>query len=230
MSPAVVQEQGAVTQSCSADMLLCRLPKLSDLLLSLPGGDDDNHDESGAARNTLHNNLLLLGLARLQPAALCSLYIDVVDSWVDNSSAWSTLGKMTQLAALYVDFKKNLQEAVTMQHLSALEPLGSSLQSLVLLTSRDRPQADQEQQQQQQYSFLQALTCLTALSIPVESAAALEKGISRSISGLTRLAVLSFDLTYSRGWLRGTDGSIPLGNGICNALAQLTGLTALQVS
>jgi hypothetical protein len=112
----------------------CRLPKLSGLSLTLPGVHGDV-DEADLATNQNNNNLLLLGLARMQLTGLRTLHIAAEQGWVDNSSAWSALGRMTQLTELLVRVSQLFSDAITVQHLSALQPLGSSLQSLVIHTA-----------------------------------------------------------------------------------------------
>jgi hypothetical protein len=202
--------------------------KLSGLELLLPE-DADHSGADDAAPDSLHNNLLLLGLAHLQHTALRTLYITVRQGWADNSTAWSALGMMTQLTALTVDIKEQLQTAVTLQHLSALLPLGSCLQSLEIKTANAA--SAEVQQRQQQYGFLQGLTCLTSLSIPVASEEALEEDISSSIAGLTKLAYLSLDAWSVNGGLEGgAAGGMQLGHSLCSALAHLTALTYLKVT
>jgi hypothetical protein len=133
-----------------------------------------------------------------------------------------------QLTALTVKFSEQLHTAVTLQHLSALQPLGSCLQSLKIKTATVDPAA--VQQRQQQYSFLQGLTCLTSLSVPVASED-LEEGISSSIAGLTKLAVMCLDSWSVNGGLAGgAAGGMQLGHGFSSALAHLTALTIFEVS
>jgi hypothetical protein len=218
----------------------CRFPKLRELYLTLPSADDDPYDDEddddegdAASTQQQHNNLLLLGLARMQRILPALRYLQIKEqSWVDNSSGWSTLGKMTQLTALVLDLQQHLHDAVTLEHLSALEPLGSSLKSFAISTATvDKLDGDhQQQQQQQQYDFLRHLTGLSHLCLPVASGDALEDSISSSIAGLTQLSYLSLDAWCVHGGLvGGAAGGIQLGDRICSALAQLTGLAHLKV-
>jgi hypothetical protein len=123
----------------------CRFQKSHKLFLRLPSADgddgenegsEDDSDEGDAGLTQQHNNLLLLGLARLQHTmpALRTLHI-TTQSWVDNSAAWSILGRMTHLTALHMEMQQHLYDAVTLEHLSALEPLSSSLKALFSTTA-----------------------------------------------------------------------------------------------
>jgi hypothetical protein len=76
----------------STPRFACRLPKLSGLELLLPVDAGDSAADDAAA-DSLYNNLLLLGLARLQLSALHTLDITVRQGWVHNSTAWSALGR-----------------------------------------------------------------------------------------------------------------------------------------
>jgi hypothetical protein len=123
----------------------CRFHKSHKLFLRLPSGDgdecenecsEDDSEEGDAGLTQQHNNLLLLGLARLQHTmpALRTLHI-ITEIWVDNSAAWSILGRMTHLTALHMEMQQHLYAAVTLGHLSALEPLSSSLKALFITTA-----------------------------------------------------------------------------------------------
>jgi hypothetical protein len=112
----------------------CRPPKLSGLELLLPVDADDSADGEAddAAPDSLYNNLLLLGLARLQLTALRTLNITVKQGWADNSTAWSALGMMTQLTGLAFNCTEHLHTAVTLQHLSAPVSTAASGQLLTV--------------------------------------------------------------------------------------------------
>jgi hypothetical protein len=219
----------------------CRWHKVHKLFLNLPcagfdddddTGSEDDNDEGDAGLTQQHNNLLLLGLARMQRTlpALRILHI-IAQSWVDNSAVWTILGRMTQLTALHMEMHQHLYDAVTLEHLSALQPLSSSLKSLFIKTAKRDMEDEDQQLQQQQYDFLRHLTSLDDLCLPVASEQALENSISSSIAGLTQLSRLCLDSWCVHGSLTGgAAGGIPLGDRICSALAQLTGLADLRVS
>jgi hypothetical protein len=145
-----------IVNACSAGNtrvfnIPCRMTQLQEIQLKI------RHDSIAENQYVMCLDLhqlqrFMQALQRQRPGAADTLTLSTSFSWDMHSRVWQALGQLPQLRSLYIRTDRHDLSRIRMQHLSGLEPLCSSLQSLVIRTGR--LQADQN------YSAIGRLTNL----------------------------------------------------------------------